>query len=158
MFELANKLIDNPYLGAMRLIFTESLVMQLAVLAVGGIGALSGAPNEEYSPREVRCMHAARRMLMDQLSQPPTIRQLARAAGINETTLKRGFKSLFGETIFDFSVRCRMQHALSLLREQRVPVAEVGEAVGYRHQTSFATAFRRHFGMRPKDVRRSRPA
>ena len=75
---------------------------------------------------------------------------------MNETTLKHGFKSLFGETIFDFSVRCRMQRALTLLREQRMPVAEVGAAVGYRHQTSFATAFRRHFGMRPKDVRRTR--
>jgi AraC-like DNA-binding protein len=31
----------------------------------------------------------------------------------------------------------------------------VAEACGYRHQTSFATAFGRHFGMRPKDVRRN---
>ena len=65
-----------------------------------------------------------------------------------------GFKAVFGETIFDFSLRCRMQHALQLLRDERTQVARVAEAVGYRHQTSFATAFRRHFGLRPKDVRR----
>jgi len=29
---------------------------------------------------------------------------------MNETALKRGFKAVFGETLFDFSVRCRMQH------------------------------------------------
>jgi len=49
-----------------------------------------------------------------------------------------------------------MQHALTLFRERSLSVAQVADAVGYRHQTSFATAFRRHFGMRPKDVRRTR--
>ncbi len=28
--------------------------------------------------------------------------------------------------------------------------------LGHSHQTSFATAFRRHFGLRPKDVRRGK--
>ena len=46
-----------------------------------------------------------------------------------------------------------MQHALALLRENQLPVARVAEAVGYSHQTSFATAFRRHFGLSPKDAR-----
>jgi AraC-like DNA-binding protein len=43
---------------------------------------------------------------------------------------------------------------MGLLRDKQKQVARVAEAVGYGHQTSFATAFRRHFGMRPKDVRR----
>jgi hypothetical protein len=66
---------------------------------------------------------------------------------LNETTLKRGFRVIFGETVFEFSLRCRVQHALALalIRDQRQPVARMAEAVGYSHQTSFATAFRRHF-------------
>jgi AraC-like DNA-binding protein len=48
---------------------------------------------------------------MKQLAPAPTIPQVARAVGVSETTLKRGFKAVFGETPFDFSVRCRMQHA-----------------------------------------------
>jgi AraC-like DNA-binding protein len=157
MFELASKLVNNPYTGALALVYTEAVALELLCSAVGGFGALSTAPNEQYSQRELRCLHAARSYLMKQLTTPPTIRQVARAAGMNETTLKKGFKAIFGETPFDFSVRCRMQHALTLLREQSMPVARVAEAVGYRHQTSFATAFLRHFGMRPKDVRRSKP-
>lgn len=50
-----------------------------------------------------------------------------------------------------------MQHALTLLRERRLAVARIAESVGYSHQTSFATAFRRHFGMRPRDVRPAKP-
>jgi AraC-like DNA-binding protein len=36
-------------------------------------------------------------------------------------------------------------------------VAKAGEAVGYAHSTSFTTAFRRHFDMRPINVRRMKP-
>ena len=155
-FEIASKLLDNPYEGPLALVYTEAIATELLCTAVGAVAKVAGQPSEQYTEREIRCLQTARAMLMRQLSKPPTIPQVARAAGINETTLKRGFKAMFGETIFDFSVRCRMQHALTLFRERGLSVAEVADAVGYRHQTSFATAFRRHFGMRPKDVRRTR--
>ncbi|MGH8169308.1 MAG: helix-turn-helix transcriptional regulator, partial [Steroidobacteraceae bacterium] len=72
-------------------------------------------------------------------------------------TLTKGFKAVFGETIFDFSLRCRMRHALTLMRDEGRSVEQAGEAIGYAHPTSFTTAFRRHFGMRPIDVRRAKP-
>jgi AraC-like DNA-binding protein len=49
-----------------------------------------------------------------------------------------------------------MQYALTLLRDRHWSVDRVSEATGYAHPTSFATAFRRHFGMRPIEVRRRR--
>lgn len=156
MFDLATKLVDNPYSGTLRLVNTEALTLELLCAAVHGFTELSQTPNEEYSERDLRCLHAARTLLMKQLSPAPTICQVARAAGMNETSLKHGFKAVYGETIFDFSVRCRMQHALALLRERRMPVARIAEAVGYAHQTSFATAFRRHFGVSPRDMRPQR--
>jgi AraC-like DNA-binding protein len=155
IFELADKLVKNPYIGNLGLMFTEAVTMELLCSAVACFDSLSGLPAEHYTPRELKCLERARDFLMKQLSPAPTIRQVARSAGMNETSLKRGFKAVFGETVLDFSIRCRMQHALTLLRGQRTPVACVAEACGYRHQTSFATAFGRHFGMRPKDVRRN---
>jgi AraC-like DNA-binding protein len=154
MFDLASRLVDNPYTGPLALIHTEAITLELLCAAVVEFSAAhQQASLESYSEHDLRCLHVARTLLMAQLSPAPTIRQVARAAGLNETSLKRGFKAIFGETVFEFSVRCRMQHALTLLREQRTPVARVAEAVGYRHQTSFATAFRRHFGLSPKDAK-----
>jgi AraC-like DNA-binding protein len=153
MFELASRLVDNPYTGSLALIHTEATTLELLCAAVAEFSAAQQISLEPYSEHDLRCLHSARALVMNQLSPALTIRQIARAAGMNETSLKRGFKALFGETVFDFSVRCRMQHALTLLRERRIPVAQVAEAVGYSHQTSFATAFRRHFGLSPKDAR-----
>jgi AraC-like DNA-binding protein len=79
---------------------------------------------------------------------------LARIVGMAKSTLTKGFKAVFGETILDFSLGCRMRHAMALMRDQSYSVANASEAVGYAHPTSFTTAFRRHFGMRPIDVRR----
>lgn len=156
MFELAGRLVDSAYTGVLALVHTEALILELLCAAVADFGAVAAAPIEQFAEHDLRCLHAARSLLLKQFAPAPTIRQVARAAGMSETSLKRGFKSLFGETLFDFSVRCRMQHALTLLREQRMPVARVAEAVGYSHQTSFATAFQRHFGLCPKDVRGQR--
>ena len=47
-----------------------------------------------------------------------------------------------------------MQHALHLLRDRRLRIGFVAEAIGYTHQGTFASAFKAHFGVRPKDVRR----
>jgi AraC-like DNA-binding protein len=156
MFDLVTRLVEAPYPGVIGLVNTEALVMELLCAGVAQVGLHSVAPRESYSPRELRCLYAAREILMKEMAQPPTIRDVARAAGLNQTTLKQGFKAVFGDTPFELSVRCRMQRALELLREERVPVSRVAEAVGYRHPTSFATAFRRHFGIQPQQAVRQR--
>jgi AraC-like DNA-binding protein len=153
MVDLASRLISNPYSGVVGLVYAEAITMQLLCAAVGSLSALSDEPDVEYSDRVLRCLQAAREHLMKQFAPPPTIRALARAVGMAETAITRDFKAVFGETVLEFSLRCRMQHALGLLRDKHWPVARVGEAIGYTHPTSFATAFRRHFGMRPIDVR-----
>ena len=153
-FEIAARLINNPYTGALSLVYTEALALELLCSAVGSFSLLQSNSSEEYTERELRCLHTARNVLMRQFAPAPTIAKLARAVGMSKSTLTQGFKAVFGETIFDFSLRCRMQHALSLMRDQNWSVVKVSEAVGYSHSTSFTTAFRRHFGIRPIDVRR----
>jgi AraC-like DNA-binding protein len=156
-FDVATRLINSQFSGPLGLVYTEALALELLCCAVGSFASLTGAPSEEYSDRELRCLHAARNTLMRQLAPAPTITKLARSVGMAKSTLTQGFKAVFGETIFEFSLRCRMRHALTLMRDQSWSVAKVSEAVGYSHPTSFTTAFRRHFGMRPIDVRRVKP-
>ena len=155
--EVAGRLINNQQAGPLALVYTEALALELVCHAVAGLSALTVAPTERYSDRELKCLHAARAILMRQFAPAPTIDGLARSVGMSKSILTKGFKAVFGETIFDFSLRCRMRQALSLIQDQGWSVERAGEAVGYAHPTSFATAFRRHFGMRPIDIRRRQP-
>jgi AraC-like DNA-binding protein len=149
-FDVTTKLIDNPFSGTLALVYTEALALELLCCAVRSFTAVSGAPVEEYTERELKCLYMARNTLARQLAPPPTIAKLARSVGMAKSTLSKGFKAVFGETIHDDSLGCRMRHALALLRDQSWSVAKASEAVGFSHSTSF----RRHFGMRPLDVRR----
>ncbi len=153
MLERISRLIDNPYSGRLALIHAEAVTLEVLCAAVVELGGLIGRLGDRYSTQQLRGLRAARQLLLTQRSPVPTIGEVARAVGMSETALKRGFRAVFGETLFDFSVRHRMRQALELLREGSMPVSRVADAVGYRHQTSFASAFRRHFGVSPKDVR-----
>jgi len=109
------------------------------------------------SESDIKRFARAREILSTRFNPPPTISSIARELGINETKLKSGFKALNGQTVFEFGQQCRMQHAMHLLREQRIRISLVSEAVGYHHQGTFASAFKAYFGIRPKDVRSPPP-
>lgn len=154
MMDITTKLIDNPYQGALYLVYTEALTLELMCAGVENLWSFPELPTEEYTDRELRALKEARRLLMEQLSPAPTSRKIARAVGLAEKALARGFKAVYGETPHAFGLRCRMQHAVTLLRDRRWSVERASEAVGYSHSTSFATAFRRLYGIRPIDMKR----
>jgi len=154
IMEITRRLIDNPYHGALYLTYVEALALELLCAAVGNFWSLPDRPTEEYSEHELRALSAARQLLMKQFAPAPTLRKLVCSVGLGEKTLTRGFKTVYGEALFDFSFRCRMQYALTLLRDRRWSIDRVSEAAGYSHPTSFTAAFRRHFGMRPVDLKR----
>ena len=112
-------------------------------------------PPVRSSVRDVSRINEARDILLDQFQRPPTIPQLARSIGMNQTKLKVLFKSTFGLTVHDFTQRCRMDRAVELLTTTDIGIAEIAYAVGYEHPASFTHAFRSFFGHAPSQVRRA---
>jgi AraC-like DNA-binding protein len=153
IIECASALLHNPVTGLLRLPYAEAKTLELLTLCVAAFGRLEEAAVQQFSEADVGRFHRAREILATKFSPPPTIASLARELAINETKLKSGFKALFGHTVFEYGHECRMQHALHLLRDKRIRISKVAEAVGYQHQGTFASAFKAHFGIRPKDVR-----
>jgi AraC-like DNA-binding protein len=100
---------------------------------------------------DIEMLERARAILKRDIENPPTIASLARTVGTNTDKLKRGFKLLFGMTVFEYGLYCRMAEAQRLL-SQGLPVKSVAMAIGYRHQASFATAFHNYFGFSPSFI------
>jgi AraC-like DNA-binding protein len=150
---IATSLLESPYRRGVRLLHAEAKALEIlcVMLAIAQEEEPSGGAITSES--DARRLEAARGMLTNSLSTPLRITEVARAIGMSRSKLKRAFKARFGVTIFDYSMECRMRHALELLRCKRLPVSQVAFAVGYRHQTSFATAFRDFFGFLPSKAR-----
>jgi AraC-like DNA-binding protein len=94
----------------------------------------------------------AREILIKHIGEPITIKELSRKVAINECYLKKGFKELFGTTIFDFYQSQRMEHAKYLLYEKGLSVTEVSLMLGYSSISHFSTAFKKHTGLKPCEL------
>jgi AraC family transcriptional regulator len=94
----------------------------------------------------------AREVLLQHIGEPLTIKALSRKVAINECYLKKGFKEMFGATIFDFYQSQRMEHARYLLYEKGLSVTEVSVMLGYSSISHFSTAFKKHTGLKPCEL------
>jgi AraC-like DNA-binding protein len=94
----------------------------------------------------------AREVLIQHIGEPITIKELSRKVAINECYLKKGFKEMFGTTIFDFYQSQRMEHARYLLYEKGLSVTEVSLMLGYSSISHFSTAFKKHTGLKPCEL------
>ena len=65
-------------------------------------------PCHNLSCQDVRCLQHARRILEEQLTEPPSLIELARQVGINDFKLKKGFKVLFETTPYSYLTTQRM--------------------------------------------------
>jgi AraC-like DNA-binding protein len=151
----AKDLANTPYDGRLRLIHVEAKALELYCLILTAFDRLWEAVEEQFDAHDIQCLQLAREILGSRFNPVPTIPALARELGINESKLKRGFKILFGRTVFEYGLDCRMQHALRLLRDRHMHIGLVAETIGYSHQAAFAAAFKRNFGYRPRQVRKS---
>jgi AraC-like DNA-binding protein len=70
---------------------------------------------------------------------------------VSERTIRRGFRELFGTTVFNYLTSIRMEQAEKLLRKGNCSVAEVANIVGYSHLGLFANVFKRHYGICPRE-------
>ena len=93
----------------------------------------------------------AKKLVEDNLRTPCSLIELSRKTGLNDFKLKKGFKILFGNTVFGYLAELRMNTARQLL-QQGCSVGEVAETVGYKNAHHFTAAFKKRFAMLPSRV------
>lgn len=89
--------------------------------------------------------------------EPLTVADLARAARMSPAHFSRAFRRAFGEPPHRYLLTRRLERAAALLRTTDRSVADVCFAVGWSSIGSFATSFRRVYGLTPIAYRESQP-
>lgn len=97
----------------------------------------------------VERIRSAKRILHDELRDPPNISELARRVGMNQTHLKSGFKRIYGCPIYTWVIEQRLSMAHDLFRDGALNVNEVAERIGYANVSQFISAFKRRYGLTP---------
>ena len=107
-----------------------------------------------FSKETVEKIKQARNIIIENVDKFVTIKQLSEITKINTTDLEKGFKSLYGTTIFAYSRMIKMAKAKELIQEKKYSMLEVSLAVGYSNGGKFARAYRETFGMLPTQYRK----
>src|SRR5882724_12661629 len=101
---------------------------------------------------------AALKSLHEKLEHHWTVESLAAVSGMSRSAFAVRFKDLVGETPLEYLTSWRMQKATRLLQKGDKKLFEVAKSVGYYSDASFSKAFKRAFGVAPREFRRNATA
>src|SRR6185437_1925240 len=107
-----NSILKCNYEAPLKKMFLFSKVIELLVLQVESYQRLLN-PQTRYikTDYDKERIAFARDYLVKNLETPPSLTELSRIVGINEFKLKRGFREVFGQTVFGYLNDVRMELA-----------------------------------------------
>jgi AraC-like DNA-binding protein len=146
---ILSNLLASPYDGAARRLHLESGAFALLAeqLTIGHDGE-----RMRVSSRDRKRLEIARQMLEAHFQSPPSILELAREAGLNDFKLKRDFKREYGLSPHAFARELRLEAAARALSEG-ASVKQASAQAGYACTSRFSQAFRKRFGLLPREWR-----
>jgi len=155
MMAVISSILKNKYHGKYGRLFIESQVVILLLQVLEKIAKdQSLAGSIRLSGLDIERIVAARDYLIEHMDDPVSIMKLARIAGINDFKLKKGFKQLFGSTIFKYLENARLDKAMNLVKETEMSIAEIGFSLGYLYPTHFSAVFKKKFGYPPSHFKK----
>ncbi|WP_437918879.1 helix-turn-helix domain-containing protein [Sphingobacterium sp. LRF_L2] len=139
---------NNRYQGKMKALFLESKMTELFLLQLQQKSAIRPQSNT-LKKSEIELLYAIKEYITRNKYNYLSLDQLSKQFGINKTKLMRGFKGIFGQTIYQYIVELKLNSAKSMLINEDKFVNEVAYEIGYKNPQHFVEAFKKRFGISP---------
>jgi AraC-like DNA-binding protein len=139
-----------PYQGDLKGLYLEHKSMELILRQFYEIQCTGGYDNSSIlDPNDIDHIHEAKRILFDNIENPPALIDLAQRVGINPTKLKKGFRQVFGTTAYAMVRQERIRRACDLLGRGNLNVTEIGHQLGFSDSSHFIRVFTKYYGVTP---------
>jgi AraC-like DNA-binding protein len=151
MYMTVHQILNCPYCGKIKQIYLESKALELISHQLSHLLSVERQERAAMTlrPDDIERIHEARDILIRNMENPPFLQELAKQVGINGTKLKRGFRQVFGTSVFGYLRSYRLEEARQLLADGKMSVTEVVFAIGYSSISHFSRAFSERFGVNP---------
>lgn len=118
--------------------------------------------NPSDTPAKHTCFPAAQieiikqihNFLVEHFSEHYTIDELSKQFNISPTVMKKCFRGVYGDSIYSYMKKYRLQVAQRLLKESQATVGEISSYVGYLNPNKFTSAFCAEYGVPPTVYRK----
>ena len=146
--EFATALERPPIMAVAKSLFYTAKTQELLAYTMFDTGK-----KELFCSRQKRVTNERvsriKRLLKDQMAEPPTLKQMAESVGCSQYYMSRIFSKEAGMTIPQYLREIRIEHAAELLRTGQCNVTEAAFEVGYNSPSHFSQAFCQKLGVCP---------
>ena len=152
---ILNSLENNDFVGSLKTLYLESKVLELIALFFQELDKSKAKVTDFPINNKLKdqILHA-KTYLDNHLENPPSVTRLAREVDLSELNLRMGFKELLNNTVYGYIRQQRMVEAKRLIENENLSVSEAGFMVGYSNMSHFAAAFKKQFGINPKQLKK----
>jgi AraC-like DNA-binding protein len=129
------------------LMFIEVVRSHIQTLSDEETGWLAGLADKHVA--------AALNAMHGRPSNPWTLEELAKLAGLSRSAFAERFAQVLGQPPIQYLAEWRMQLATGLLANTKDSIAQVAAQVGYESEAAFSRAFKKLIGTPPAEWRRA---
>ncbi len=156
MISAVKSLFETHYTGRLRQLQVEAKTLELLCCTLDQLSKMWSGTGTEKTPlrqKDIKRVAEVCEILDNDLSSAHTINDLAKAVSWNETQLMRVFRQAVGTTVHNYLHRARMEKSCDLLANTEMTITQIAMKMGYEYSSNFTTAFRKYFGVTPKQIR-----
>lgn len=147
---ILNQIMNNNLHNSIKILYLRGKILELMSLYFNKNGQDTEQCPFLVDEENVLKIRNAKDIVINRLTEPPSLPELAKEADISLKKLKEGFKQIYGDTVYGFLFNYKMELARKLLEEKVYNVNEIGLKLGYSTSSHFIAAFKKTFGTTPK--------
>lgn len=108
-----------------------------------------------YDKTQMEKIRAIHEQITSNLQVRVTIEELSKQYDMPATSMKKCFREIYGDSIYSYQKRYRMNVAANLLMEDsKVEIQEIALKMGYENPGKFSSAFKSVMGVTPAKYRK----
>jgi AraC-like DNA-binding protein len=150
MQEIAGRIINANTHEQLQNFYLKLMAEELIYFLLVELLKREKGPNQTLSTSDAKMMYLIKEKILSDIASPPKLNELVKFSGMSESKLKRLFKQIFGNSIYNYYQTYRMNEAAYMIREQKLSVSETGYRLGFTNLSHFSRLFEKHIGLKPK--------
>ncbi|MNH79731.1 putative response regulatory protein [compost metagenome] len=138
------------------LMHDQSMILSLDKLRSWSIGMLEKfqaelSASDHYTRSYI--IKEVQELVSSDLGQDTSVKTIADKVYLHPVYLSKIYKAETGESLGDYIIRMRMEHALYLLKKTNKKIYEITAELGYQNPQYFSKMFKKHYGLTPNEFR-----
>lgn len=150
---IIDEILNCQLQGELKKIYLQSKSLELLHIELSKLETKENKIMLDSYDKEA--IYKAKKILIQNMQNPPSIVELAKLVHINEFKLKAGFKEIFQTSPYKLLLKYKLNEAKNMLQTGEYNINEVANLIGYKYASNFTTAFFKEYGLKPIDIMKS---